>query len=632
MNNKRIIFFVVFCLIFFIDYLFPKNKAKKWITPEEVKSIELLISTPSGKSIASMAGHLNLLIRKKNDIKGLSTVIGFVANTSKDEGKQINLCLYSLRGLTGYYKSLVLEEDLSTLVLRNTIIENRNIYRLKLNLSREQINELLNKITVLKEEIKKKRYYFLNRNCTSFMLNLINSVLNKKNRISDNNFIDLPLNVGRKTYEEDLAYFSYPEYLSISNLYRFSYKRNQTIIKAFKELLTTKFKDKDRFLHLMNILNNKKNTNKKIFLDELIKIYEIWIKDKQEINENLIQNFGELLLEYLINLKEIERYINYKNIKNKGKIKELPDLNSKNVIFLIEKILILRSNLVNKFGLNMSNFEVNIKENFIKKRINKRKKSSIVPSYSIFNLIPYYKLDKSGRNKPGIFFKYSLIRQKMGDHSVFALNHNTDSKIMEVEYNLFDNKFKNTAFTLLSFDKIVKEDCLKANNFFNYGFGIKLLEIEKQKNYLLKSYKELIKFKLLLNIFQKDDFLNFSNIIIGTGYTNQTSNENRNFNCMNFEISFKNKIHLGGNYQNILRINSGISKDIDFNTFDFLRTYANIEFSFAPWRKSGFIFYSGVKYESNFINYDDFSFSDKNNIYFYTGIKFDKDKIFGLFN
>jgi hypothetical protein len=198
---------------------------KDWIDPGEVEQIELLIATPSYASVASIAGHLCLLIRRKNDIRGLSTVVSFVAETT---GTRENGFLYMLRGMLGRFDSLVQEETLYDLIVRYTLRENRDIYRLKINLSRDQIEKLILRTWEIKHTFT-YRYYFFNKNCTTMLLNLINDVLPEDRQVPDRFSIDLPLNISSGLFRSGIAEFVYPEYWSISRQARFNSKKNDHI-------------------------------------------------------------------------------------------------------------------------------------------------------------------------------------------------------------------------------------------------------------------------------------------------------------------------------------------------------------------------------------------------------------------
>jgi hypothetical protein len=244
---------------------------KDWIDPAEVEQIELLIATPSYASVASIAGHLCLLIRRKNDINGLSTVVSFVADTT---GTRENGFLYMIKGIFGRFDSLIQEETLYDIIVRYTLRENRDIYRLKINFTRDQIEKLVMRVWEIKHTFT-YRYYFFNKNCTTMLLNLINDVLPEDRQVPDRFSIDLPLNISSSLFRSGIAEFVYPEYWSISRQARYNSEKND----AIKEKLIDYFshhvgpKKAEKMVYYFQRVQDVGETRRAFFYQKLLTLY-----------------------------------------------------------------------------------------------------------------------------------------------------------------------------------------------------------------------------------------------------------------------------------------------------------------------------------------------------------------------
>ncbi len=202
----------LFCL-FFLGVLLAEVEEL-----EGFKRVELLLAAPSSCSPASIAGHTYLLLSREKKEEGLSPVLGYVAEAASSREKSI--ILYVLKGLAGGYRTVIQVEPLQQALLRNTVGEDRDVYRLTLSLTEREKRRL---VLVLKEMKREGlgRYFFLGRNCTSQLLTLLNRVLEEGRRVPDWEPVDLPTVAAARLYRRGIASLS-AYYPSISHRARHS--------------------------------------------------------------------------------------------------------------------------------------------------------------------------------------------------------------------------------------------------------------------------------------------------------------------------------------------------------------------------------------------------------------------------
>jgi|GEM_PF-1642755 len=452
---------------------------KNWIDPGEVEQVELLIASPSFASIASVAGHILLLVRKKGDIAGLSTAVGFVARPLNKKGKRDTGFTYMFRGIFGYYRSKLQIETLASVLKRYTINEDRNIYRLKLKLSESQIETLICRLWEINRTFTYK-YYFFNKNCTTMFVNLIDYVLPEEQRLRERDNIDLPLNVGSELYLKGLVEFVYPEYWSLSRQAKFAVLQNKRIKdkiityyhSAFPGEIAAKM---ERYLretlssqqgtrmaayprvfslysgtsHTVLSAKTRDYREKQItrsspaacflpasnrspdgrFLLQGIKktgdIHELAVEGKREPLKDFYSH-GKLLLKYLMNARTREKYLNILTEKKKGKYATGKNLlNDKTMIFpLVNIILKLRFFLGQYINSDVLPIYDELEQEFTDYVIQKRRNRSYNCGYSPIFISPQLTCYKNN-----IFlesdFRISTFSQEMGDNSVFSLGCDT---------------------------------------------------------------------------------------------------------------------------------------------------------------------------------------------------------------
>ena len=204
---------------------------RDWVDPEDVEHIEILVTTPTSATPASIAGHSLMLIKRKQDYYDGrdSLVLGFVAETSLDMRNGIDSWTYGYRGITGYYSSMIQEESLEELVQRATILENRDVQRFRLNLTEEETARLIERLWVIKNAFT-YQYKFFGQNCASMLLDTLNHVFPPEERIELNVPLAAPMHgVARLFHKKRLGEFIYPEYWSVGSKARQASEKNEAI-------------------------------------------------------------------------------------------------------------------------------------------------------------------------------------------------------------------------------------------------------------------------------------------------------------------------------------------------------------------------------------------------------------------
>jgi len=549
---------------------------RSWIHPDDVQQLELLIATPSYAHIASIAGHLSLLIRRKGDISGLSTVVSFVANNVDQEGGLEQGMAYILKGIFGGYRSVILEETLLDVVLRQTIAEDRDIYRLKLELDREQIDRVIMRLWEMKTHFN-YRYYFFNKNCTTMLLNLINFVLPEDQKIRDRDMIDLPLHVVSKMYRSHRADFIYPEYWSISRGSRFSYRKNQKIAGGILAGLSRHFPSakldpvRRRFQALQKTDVGGRAGNYQ-------GIYRFYRNLAEPGNMNggqreELARIGRELLEFFINSKDLEKYRFFKsrssavetgdgNVPMSGNDPALLEREEMRVLMRI--ILNLRYVLKEEFAVEGSRIYRALDGEKSRLAMEERKKSGFGSGYGRLTLGPEY-LNHPRRQWVSFTLDLATYSQTMGDKSIFSMGPGTAVELFALKMNFAPEAKRGTdtgsedfgwfehEFTLLKFRRVFKKNRIDYHGFFNPGFGFEVYSHSSGR--LSGLPKRLTYFRLehLLNLFERNDFNQFMNVAIGAGLTRVSPEQSEGLYFLDIMAELSGKFHLMKRYPNAVR-------------------------------------------------------------------------------
>ncbi len=588
---------------------------KKWIDPDDIDHIELLIASPSYASIASIAGHLSMLIRRKNDIGGLSTVVSFVAQNTDKKGNLEHGWKYVSKGIFGKYKSILMEETLIELVTRQTITENRDIYRLKVNFSHKQIDKLIQRLWSFKTNFNYK-YFFFNKNCTTMLLNLINFVLDKGEIIKDFDTIDLPLNIVFKVYKAFHADFIYPEFWSVSRNSKFSYSRNiklrSEILKLFSKI--SDGKKISRLKLLFKGVIDPHNIKRGYYYSQIYNIFSDLVKRKNSPEEKkIIGEIGSSLLEYLINAKDFEKYA-YRislSLKSKAEKKPKPFFETSEIRLLMKYILSVRYIIKNKFQKNAQKIYDRIETERSIYASAERKISSYGSNYGVIFVTP--ELYKYNGND---YFSFSLnaatFSQKMGDKSVFSMGAGSEIELLSLNLSLskrseilFSGRtdkgwFFDSGYDILRYKKIFRKSDLKYSGTFNNGFGINLYSrrSNKMRRYNKTNY---FSFSYILNVFERNNFSDFLCFEIGAGFSKYNYYDFGKHFYIDLITSVSLKFHLFKKYSNVFRSSISYVPKISLHekSYNFKELNGKIEVDFNLNERKDVLFSSGIKFSKN---------------------------------
>ncbi|MFC2154865.1 DUF4105 domain-containing protein [Acidobacteriota bacterium] len=597
---------------------------KDWIDPEDVEQIELLIASPSFASIASVAGHILLLIRQKDDISGLSTAVGFVAVPMNKKGQRDGGFTYMFRGISGYYKSKLQIETLAEVLQRYTLREDRDIYRLKLKLSKKQIRDVIRRLWEIDRTFTYK-YFFFNKNCTTMFVNLINYVLPKDQRLIDRDFIDLPLNIGSNLFLKEIAEFVYPEYWSISKQAKYAVKQNRRIKEKILAYFNTFFPGQTtvRMARYFDESFSVQESTRMAAYRELFSLYSetsvvLTFAANREQAEREFYSHGKILLTYLMNARTREKYVGILKGKKGQKENVGKDLlKDKTKVFpLVDIILKLRYVLGSHINDEVNPLYDEIEQEFTDHIVRSREKRTYSCGYSPIFILPRmtcYRDNFILRNT----FRISTLSQQIGDNSVFSLGCDTHLELLnfDLSFNkVFDRKtgadnekktFAEMGFKFLEYEKILVHKRADYNGWFNYGFGFSLFDSIKDRWRHIKRDTGLIDLRFLFNIFEKDDFKHFLNAALSCGYSHRVESDGSRRRFMDVGFILTGKFHLFGSSRNALRLNTCYKPRFTFSTGFMSEFRANVEIDWSQGVYANSLFTTGFSYEV-----DTFRFSE----------------------
>lgn len=150
----------------------PCEPFLEWKNRLKGDAISLVFAAQFISNPASAMGHTFLRIHDKQFEDFLHISIGYAAEVDESDGP----LLYAIKGLGGMYQGIFFEGPFYEKVHEYSNMERRDIWSYELNLNAEQRDLLLAYIWELKTTAKID-YYFLNGNCSSFLLALIQAVV-----------------------------------------------------------------------------------------------------------------------------------------------------------------------------------------------------------------------------------------------------------------------------------------------------------------------------------------------------------------------------------------------------------------------------------------------------------------------
>ncbi len=635
-----------------------KETYKDWIDPDEIEQIELIIASPSYVSIASIAGHMLLLIRRKGDITGLSTVIGFVADSTNARGRQDQGFAYVFKGIFGLYKSLLQEETLSSVIDRYTQQENRDLYRLKLNFTRPQLHRFIERLWEIKHTFY-YRYYFFNLNCTTMMLNLINDVLPPEQQIRDRDFMDLPLNIGSRIFCNGAVDFVYPEYWSLSRAARYSSSRNKEIAKQLAAYVRENF-GRGAAQTLRSYIAKVFSTaekNRAYYYGQIFSFYtglHRQLQQKLSIlpggavpgaadaaarNEKEFYLQGKNLLRFIVNARDREVYMRIlEAAKKTGKTdnsgEEQNISAAPEVAALLNLGFKLRYFLKPHLADELNAMRREIRDEQTAHTLAQRRKASYDCGYSQIQLAPQFSCLQPGRSSSGAAVGYSAFFQERGSGSVFSLGEDTHLELLSFGLRAtspLDSRASqdagsgvswDTNFTLIEFEKVMSGRSVDYRGWLNPGIGITLFERHANKQEGISQDVNLVNLRFILNIFEFDHFKHFLDFSFGAGLSQLYYIDGREAHFMDFLFRLNGKFYILGKRRNALRFNISYRPRFDFASGRIEEWRAGVETQWGIGVRGNALFSFGIAAERD--RYHSFSGNRPGveRIVFYTALRF----------
>ncbi len=149
-----------------------------WADIENVTGVDVLFASEQTSRPESLFGHLLLHIRHDSPQRFRSEGFDYVYQFGALTDPEVDPITYLLRGMTGNFLAIF---DLSTFrgVDHNYLqLEQRTLRRYSLNLSDDQLNQLMERIWEAERRLAFP-YYFSTHNCASMLLDLIEPVIDE---------------------------------------------------------------------------------------------------------------------------------------------------------------------------------------------------------------------------------------------------------------------------------------------------------------------------------------------------------------------------------------------------------------------------------------------------------------------
>jgi hypothetical protein len=627
---------------------------RDWVDPADVEHIEILVTTPTSASPASIAGHSLLLIKRKTDFHDGrdSLVLGFVAETSQDLRNQINPWRYGYRGITGYYPSLIQEESLEELVQRATILENRDVQRFKLNLTEKETARLIERLWVIKNTFTYK-YKFFGQNCASMLLDTLNHVFPPGERIELNAPLVAPMHVvARLFHQKRLGEFIYPEYWSLGSKARRASENNQAIRRQILALLREKASRHEAFDRtilgeiesLFGVLFSKGSAELRsdsLFREPILDIdnkgrdlayermaslwialYERYVENEGIITREEYSELTQLLLRFLMNANDREMYIaipvdikeNYSksdpipaNVSREYVQKQLQKVqlrqrNSKEMQSLRRAISTLRSHAASSSpDSGMYLVGRDLQQEFAGELAAKRRKIAFTHGYyPTFFSVGYKQADAVDYAVLGL--ESAVFSEELGHSSIFALKRNLKLVLLgggfEGAFEPAGRSLLAGHGTVLAVKKILTGERVDYTGWFNQGFGFTLLD---SRSILWDGGKlfpgsdsrtKVIEARYILNIFEKDEFRRYLDLETGAGYVFE-SLEGVSAHYLGLCLALEGKFHIGGNLDNALRFSFSYEPYLDFAGTVLSNIHGSAEIGLGLGRRTNRALYLG---------------------------------------
>jgi len=608
----------------------PAQAQFNQIKPLDIAAVELLIATPSRKSLASVAGHLYLVFRFTKEAKMPSLVLGFEGDTRADDQEGVSTLLFSFRGLLGHYRTIIDVEPLEQVIFRSTIIQDRSLYRLRLDLDLNQKKKLVDHINRFQNLEKRERYYFLFQNCTTYMRWLINRILGNKKRILDLDLVDLPLNVAKKIYQQGAGSFVYPEYWSITRRFFYAQQRNRHIINLLKLISTNNpvFPFLPGIIDICEKLELVSDNYTRLLLYQILYQRFSTLFTDGGTDSKSRKSLYKSIVELLFNYRDIERSIVYKGVKDKDQLRTMADLNSENVRYL--------SKALSKGRIHFNSITPGIWSYMLKSYTRKRsdnaeknrQASLVIPAYSLLDLeFGSRKQFGQGNSQFTCSFEYQVMNQRMGDHSLFAYNHSTAIELLSLAWSSHSPQWQSVAFTILQVEKVVQRSQLNYQGYLNPGYGFTLFRLNTRPVHQVLSHLKIVDGRFVLGLFETDNFRNYLNFSSGIGFSVTHLDTGNYHHALNGLLKLEGKVQLGSRGLRELRFKTVFNHSLNFKEFSFTRFNTDVGLVIPLGESSGISFQVGAGLYYSHLNHTDLRGQNHTFFTMYSGLRLSTDRL-----
>ncbi|GEM_PF-6085172 len=178
----------------------PKNDSEceefyAWKNQLAVKKVSIVFAGYYSNNPASIFGHTFLKLHGPQDERLLDYGVNFAAITEKETG-----LFFGLKGLFGYYKGFFNIAPYFLKVNEYSNGEGRDLFEYELNLTPDEIDRLLDAIWEIGNN-GSFDYYFLGKNCSYYLLRLLDLARIDSHLADDYHYITIPSET-MKTIEE----------------------------------------------------------------------------------------------------------------------------------------------------------------------------------------------------------------------------------------------------------------------------------------------------------------------------------------------------------------------------------------------------------------------------------------------
>jgi hypothetical protein len=170
-----------------------------WRKNLKLQSVSLVFSSAYSGNPASMLGHTFLKLNLQNESGVSSPLLDYGASFSALPEDDWAMA-YFVKGLTGGYKGVFSLDPYYTHVMSYVYRENRDLWEYRLNLSSRELSLFLEHFWELYAGAYAD-YFFLDDNCSSMLLEVLDAVRPAAHLSANKNFIILPHETVKRVYE-----------------------------------------------------------------------------------------------------------------------------------------------------------------------------------------------------------------------------------------------------------------------------------------------------------------------------------------------------------------------------------------------------------------------------------------------